>query len=63
MQSGSPVSGILKQNNPNTVAFNLGKLVDKSFSSNSTLELLNLLQNADANDILAVGIYEYMSFK
>ncbi|CAH1112869.1 unnamed protein product [Psylliodes chrysocephalus] len=57
MQSGSPVSGILKQNNPNTVAFNLGKLVDKSFSSNSTLELLNLLQNADANDILATGIF------
>ncbi|CAH1112871.1 unnamed protein product [Psylliodes chrysocephalus] len=56
MQSGTPISGILKQSDPDSAAFNLGKLVNNSFSSNSTSELLTVLQNADANDILATGI-------
>ncbi|CAH1112868.1 unnamed protein product [Psylliodes chrysocephalus] len=56
MQSGSSICSGLKQSNPNSVAFNLGKLVDKSFSSNSTSELLTVLQNADVNDIKTAGI-------
>ncbi|CAH1112870.1 unnamed protein product [Psylliodes chrysocephalus] len=57
MQSGSPVAGGIKRNNLNTAAFDLGRIVDKSFSSNSTSELLTVLQNADANDILMSGVF------
>uniref|UniRef100_A0A6P7FR65 Carboxylic ester hydrolase n=1 Tax=Diabrotica virgifera virgifera TaxID=50390 RepID=A0A6P7FR65_DIAVI len=56
MQSGSPVAGELMQDTTTATALQLGRRVDPSFVSNDTKELLQVLQNADAKDIIYSGI-------
>ncbi|XP_057653190.1 juvenile hormone esterase-like [Diorhabda carinulata] len=54
MQSGTPVSGLLEQQ-PGTeteTAFQLGRAIDPSFTSNNTKDLLKLLIDADAHDLM-----------
>ncbi|XP_050498647.1 juvenile hormone esterase-like [Diabrotica virgifera virgifera] len=56
MQSASTISGLLTQDDETNTALALGRLVDPEFKSNDTKELLNILQNAEANDIQKAGI-------
>ncbi|XP_072378270.1 juvenile hormone esterase-like [Diabrotica undecimpunctata] len=58
MQSASPISGGRTQDLGTTTetALELGRRVDPSFDSNDTKQLLQVLQNADAKDIIYSGI-------
>ncbi|CAH1141795.1 unnamed protein product [Phyllotreta striolata] len=56
MQSGTPASALLKQSDSTENAFKLGRKINKGFTSDNTTELLQLLQNAKAEDILATSI-------
>ncbi|CAG9828999.1 unnamed protein product [Diabrotica balteata] len=56
MQSGTPISGICTTQHPTEQTFRLGKIVDPSFDSTSSEELLEVLQNASAQDILWANI-------
>uniref|UniRef100_A0A6P7FVI3 Carboxylic ester hydrolase n=1 Tax=Diabrotica virgifera virgifera TaxID=50390 RepID=A0A6P7FVI3_DIAVI len=52
MQSGSPVSGWLTQEDETSSALALGRAVDSHFAGKDTKELLKVLQKAKARDIL-----------
>ncbi|CAH1275010.1 unnamed protein product [Diabrotica balteata] len=58
MQSGSPISPPVYQDDPDIYAFAMGKTVDKYFNSTNTQELLNLLQSAPAEIILYEQLFE-----
>ncbi|XP_050498648.1 juvenile hormone esterase-like [Diabrotica virgifera virgifera] len=56
MQSGSILSGLLTQDDETNTALALGRIVNPQFTTNDTKELLNVLQNAEADDIQKAGI-------
>lgn len=59
LQSGSLLfSG--RSNNAREIAFQVGQAVDKQFSSNDSIELLKVLQEASAQDIYDVSASNYM---
>ncbi|CAG9860255.1 unnamed protein product [Phyllotreta striolata] len=56
MQSGTPIASGLKQSDSTQNAFDLGRRLDKNFSSKDSKELLNVLQKADAKDIVSAFV-------
>ncbi|XP_072402305.1 para-nitrobenzyl esterase-like [Diabrotica undecimpunctata] len=53
-QSGSPLCGVFYPTNDRKLAFEFGKTLNSSFTSATSSDLLELLQQASTSDILAV---------
>nr|AIY68353.1 esterase [Leptinotarsa decemlineata] len=56
MESGSPLSPVAIQEDPRYLAFSMGKALDPTFNSTNSKDLLNVLQQASALDILMANV-------
>ncbi|KAG5888965.1 hypothetical protein JTB14_002550 [Gonioctena quinquepunctata] len=56
MESGSPLSPIAWQDDPRHFAFKMGRALDPNFNSMDSIDLLDVLLNASAHDILTANV-------